>query len=264
MPPLPVALTIAGSDSGGGAGIQADLLTFAACGVYATSAITCLTAQNPDGVSGIHAVPGDFVREQAERVTAYFKVGAVKTGMLLNADIIGARGSFLSWHPANPLRARPGDGRHEQRQAARGGRARRAAHPARPARRALVTPGTPTRQQIFLGRSPAGSPPTQVDDALALAKILGVPMLLKGGHAGTGTLTDIFATPDGETGFFTAHRHETVDTHGSGCTLAAAVTARLAKGDPLPVAVAAAHAYLQRAIHAPLRVAGRDFIAHLR
>lgn len=261
MQQLPVALTIAGSDSGGGAGIQADILTFAACGVFATSAITCLTAQNPDGVSGVHPCPGAFVREQADRVAEFFPVGAVKTGMLLNADIIGAVAGFLAAHPRIPYILDP------VMVATSGARlldasALTALREKLVPRAALVTPNL-DEAAILLGRRPAGAPPEQTEDAILLAVRLGVPVLLKGGHAETETLTDIFATPAGETLVLGATRNSSVDTHGSGCTLAAAIAAHLARGLPLPDAVAAAHAHLQRGIHAPLRVAGRDYIAHL-
>jgi hydroxymethylpyrimidine/phosphomethylpyrimidine kinase len=92
---LPVALSIAGSDSGAGAGIQADLLTFAAQGVFGTTAITCLTAQNPRGVSGIQASPAAFVVEQCAQVAAHFHPKALKTGMLLNAEIVLAVAGFI-------------------------------------------------------------------------------------------------------------------------------------------------------------------------
>jgi hydroxymethylpyrimidine/phosphomethylpyrimidine kinase len=92
---LPVALSIAGSDSGAGAGIQADLLTFASQGVFGTTAITCLTAQNPRGVSGIQASPAAFVVEQCAQVAAHFHPKALKTGMLLNAEIVLAVAGFI-------------------------------------------------------------------------------------------------------------------------------------------------------------------------
>ena len=263
MNAIPVALSIAGSDSGGGAGIQADLLTFAACGVYGTTAITCLTAQNPSGVSGIHAVPGAFVREQAEQVAKFFPVAAVKSGMLLNADIIGAVADFLAAHPKIPYVLDP------VMVASSGARLldesaldalRRKLIP----RAALVTPNL-DEAAILMGRRPSGSPPAQTADAVSLAQNLGVPVLLKGGHAaGTDTLTDVLATPAGDTRVFTAARHPHIDTHGSGCTLAAAIAAHIARGRPLAEAVAAAHAYLRRAIAAPVPVAGREYIAHLR
>lgn len=93
---LASALTIAGSDSGAGAGIQVDLLTFAANGVYGTTAITCLTAQNPTGVSGIQATPADFVIEQCQQVILHFQPRALKTGMLLNTEIVEAVARLIS------------------------------------------------------------------------------------------------------------------------------------------------------------------------
>lgn len=262
-PPLPVALSIAGSDSGGGAGIQADLLTFAACGAYGATAVTCLTAQNPAGVSGIHAVPGAFVREQAEQVAKFFPVGAVKSGMLLNADIVGAVADFLDAHPQIPYVLDPvmvaSSGARLLDESALDALVSRLVP-----RAALVTPNL-DEAAILLGRRPAGSPPGQTDDAVALAQKLGVPVLLKGGHAaGTDTLTDALATPAGETRVFSAGRHARIDTHGSGCTLAAAVAAHVARGLPLGEAAARAHAYLRRAIADPVLVAGREYIAHLR
>jgi hydroxymethylpyrimidine/phosphomethylpyrimidine kinase len=261
MQQLPVALTIAGSDSGGGAGIQADILTFAACGVYATSAITCLTAQNPDGVSGVHACPGAFVREQAERVAEFFPVGAVKSGMLLNADIIGAVADFLAAHPRipyilDPVMVATSGARLLDESALTALRERLVP------RAALVTPNL-DEAAILLGRRPAGAPPEQTADAVALAQKLGVPVLLKGGHANTRVLTDVFATPSGDTLVLSGRRNPDIDTHGSGCTLAAAVAAHLAKGRSLVDAVADAHEYLQRAIATPVRVAEKNYIAHL-
>lgn len=147
---LPVAPTIAGSDSGGGAGMQADFLTFAANGVFGTTVITCLTAQNPDGVSAITAMEPGFLRAQAEQVAAFFKLRAIKTGMLFG--------------------------------------------------------GAVTR--------------------------------------------------------FNSRRITGVDTHGSGCTLSAAIAAQLAHGLALGDAVAAAHAYLGRSLAAALDVGGRKFINH--
>jgi len=252
---LPVALTIAGSDSGGGAGIQADLLTFAACGVFATSAISCLTAQNPDGVTGVHRVPGEFVREQAERVAAYFRVGAVKSGMLPDAGIIRQVAEFLDAHPAIPYVLDPVMVASSGARLIDAGALDAMTRLLIP-RATLVTPNL-DEAAVFLGRRPESDA-----DALELAARFGVPVLVKGGHAETDEPLDIFATPCAETAVFRARRRRDTDTHGSGCTLAAAIAASLAKGESLPGAIAAAHTYLQRAIHAPLRVAGREFIDH--
>ena len=96
--PLPIAMTVAGSDSGGGAGIQADLLTFCGLNVFGTSAITCLTAQNPDGVAAVEVMSPAFVLEQIKQVKKYFPLNALKTGMLFDVDIIMAVASFLQEH----------------------------------------------------------------------------------------------------------------------------------------------------------------------
>lgn len=262
MPSIPVALTIAGSDSGGGAGIQADILTFAACGAYATSAITCLTAQNPDGVSGVHAAPGAFVREQADQVAKFFPVGAVKTGMLFNADIIGAVAGFLAAYPAIPYILDP------VMIATSGARlldeaALAALREKLVPRAALVTPNL-DEAAVFLGYRPSGLSLTQKDDALALAKKLGVPVLLKGGHASSKNLIDVFATPAGDTLVLNTERRDDIDTHGSGCTLAAAIAAFVAAGRPLREAVADAHDYLRRGIATGISVDGKSYIAHLK
>lgn len=258
---LPVALTIAGSDSGAGAGIQADLLTFAANEVFGTTAITCLTAQNPDSVSSVHAAPGAIVREQAEQVARYFDIGAVKTGMLFNTEIIDAVSAFLSAHPNIPYILDPvmisTSGAKLLDEAAL-----LAIRSQLIPRAALVTPNL-DEAALFLGRRPAGIPLTQKDDALELAKKLGVPVLLKGGHASSAfEIVDAFATPEGNGFVLTSNRREDIDTHGSGCTLAAAITAGLAKGESLAEAIQSAHAYLQRGIHSGITVRDRVFISH--
>ena len=123
---------------------------------------------------------------------------------------------------------------------------------------ALVTPNL-DEATILLGRKSQGG----IDEALELAKAYGVPFLLKGGHAEGDDLTDCLAWPTGETKTFGARRAPHVDTHGSGCTLSAAITAQLAKGKSLSEAVTIAHAYLQGAIHGPIQVAGLNCIRHL-
>ena len=120
-----IAVTIAGSDSGGGAGIQADLKTFAALGVYGASVITALTAQNTKGVTGIHDVPADFIAAQIDAVFSDLKVGAVKIGMLSNAAAIAAVAAGLDRYKAKQHRARSGDGRDLRRPAAQARRDRR-------------------------------------------------------------------------------------------------------------------------------------------
>ncbi len=253
---LPVVLSIAGSDSGAGAGIQADLITFASQGVFGTTAITCLTAQNPHGVSGIHASPAAFVVEQCRQVTAHFHPKALKTGMLLNTEIVLAVADFIqaAGIPAviDPVMVASSGATLLSPEAIEAVRMRLIP---------LATLVTPNLDEatLLLGRKSKGG----IDEALELAKVYGVPFLLKGGHAEGDELTDVLAHPNGETKTFRARRAPHVDTHGSGCTLSAAITAQLAKGKSLSEAVTIAHAYLQGAIHGPIQVAGLNCIRHL-
>ena len=253
---LPVALSIAGSDSGAGAGVQADLLTFAAHGVFGTTAITCLTAQNPRGVSGVQASPPAFVTEQCTQVATHFRPKALKTGMLLNAEIVLAVADFIqtSGIPAvvDPVMVATSGATLLAPDAVAAVKTRLIPLAA------VVTPNL-DEATILLGRKSLGG----VAEALELAKAYGVPFLLKGGHAEGDDLTDSLAWPTGETKTFTARRAPNVDTHGSGCTLSAAIAAQLAKGKTLAEAVTIAHAYLQGAIHGPIQVAGLNCIRHL-
>ena len=252
---LPVALSIAGSDSGAGAGVQADLLTFAAQGVFGTTAITCLTAQNPRGVSGIQACPAAFVVEQCTQVATHFQPTALKTGMLLNAEIVLAVAGFIKTAgiPAvvDPVMVASSGATLLAPDAIAAVRTQLIPLAA------LVTPNL-DEATILLGRKALGGKA----EACELAKMYGVPFLLKGGHAEGDDLTDCLAWPTGETKIFAARRALKVDTHGSGCTLSAAITAQLAKGKGLSEAVTIAHAYLQGAIHGPIQVAGLNCIRH--
>ena len=255
---LPVALTIAGSDSGAGAGIQADLLTFAARGVFGTTAITCLTAQNPLGVSAIHAAPAMFVSEQCRQVKTHFHPRALKTGMLLSAEIVEAVAGFIaaSGIPAvvDPVMVATSGATLLDPAAVAAVRGKLLP---------LATVVTPNLDEasLLLGRPAVGGEHCAAE-ALELARLFGVPFLLKGGHARGDDLVDTLAWPDGRTLTFRARRMPGVDTHGSGCTLSAAIAAELAKGQPLANAVTEAHAYLQEAIRRPLTVAGLRCIRH--
>lgn len=276
---LPVALTIAGSDSGGGAGIQADLLTFAAHGVFGTTAITALTAQNPAGVSGVRAVAADFVREQAEQVARFFKVRAAKTGMLADAEIIAAVADFFDAHReiflvVDPVMVATSGAKLLAPDAVSALRERLIP------RAALVTPNLDEAEVLlgekFAWRENSETLPADVSaTAKKLARALGVPVLLKGGHGNGRELHDALAFPrdDAATICRTSARIQKVDTHGSGCTLSAAIAANLAKAsargassvfDALPQCVADAEDYVRRAMSAPVDVGGSRFIAHLR
>lgn len=258
---LPVALTIAGSDSGAGAGIQADLLSFAANGAFGTTAITCLTAQNPDGVSAVHAAPPDMVAAQIRQVLAHYPVRAAKTGMLLDAGIIGAVQEALRPHPALPLVVDPvmvaTSGarllREDAIEALRGRLLPRAT---------VITPNL-DEAELLLGRRPRETAAGMADDAAALARAFGTAVLLKGGHAKGDRLVDVLVDREGRTvATLEATRVADVDTHGSGCTLSAALAARLAAGDGLADAFAAAHAYLQRGLRGAIQAGPRRQIGH--
>jgi len=259
LSPLPCALTIAGSDSGAGAGLQADLLTFAALGVYGTTAVTCLTAQNPRGVSALHAAPATFVREQCQQVQAYFHPQALKTGMLLETAIVEVVADFIreSRIPAviDPVMVAT-SGATLLTPAAIEAMQKKLLPLA-----SLVTPNL-DEASILLGKKVQGGADAE-PDARTLAKTYGVPFLLKGGHASGNLLLDVLAWPHGRTMTLSAPRAPGVDTHGSGCTLSAAITAYLAKGLNLEEAVQAGHAYLQQAIHKPMLVKGLKTIRHL-
>jgi hydroxymethylpyrimidine/phosphomethylpyrimidine kinase len=239
----PVALTIAGSDSGGGAGIQADLKTFAALGVYGTSAITAITAQNTQRVTRVFELPPDLVAAQIDAVVSDIGADAVKTGMLASAAIIEAVAAKLREHGLRPLVVDPvmvaksGDRLLREDAVAA---LREQLLPLA----AILTPNLP-EAEVLLGRSLA-----TWDDVRAAAKELvamgAQAVVMKGGHR-EGPATDILY--DGqEFHEYTASRVDTVNTHGTGCTFASAIAAGLARGESLHSAVAMAKAYVTKAL----------------
>lgn len=257
---LVAALTIAGSDSGAAAGIQADLLTFAACGVYGTTALTALTAQNPHGISALHPVPPAFVRAQIDQVLAYYPVRALKTGMLARLDIVEAVADFLASRPDLPAVIDPvmvaTSGALLLEPAAVQAVMQRLLP-----RATLITPNF-DEAAVLLGHRPDSTREALEDAALALARRFGVAVLLKGGHVPTDPVVDLLARPEKILLRLHAPRIRDVDTHGGGCTLAAAITAHLALGCGLVEAVQLAHAGLQRAFAQPLILNGQKFLNH--
>lgn len=242
-----IAVTIAGSDSGGGAGIQADLKTFSALGVYGASVITALTAQNTMGVQGIHDVPPAFVAQQIDSVFSDLSVDAVKIGMLSQPAIIEAVADGLDHHRATQVVLDP------VMVAASGDRllAPEAVDALRHVllpRALIVTPNLPEAAALL------NAPLAQDEQAMwrQAERILAFgprAVLVKGGH-GTGTeSTDILLDAQGVRRF-TAPRIETLNTHGTGCTLSSAIAAGLAKGLPLDDAVAAGKSFISAAIGA--------------
>ncbi|MFO0727063.1 MAG: bifunctional hydroxymethylpyrimidine kinase/phosphomethylpyrimidine kinase [Myxococcota bacterium] len=239
------ALSIAGSDSGGGAGIQADLLTFAAFGVHGCSAITALTAQSTRAVTGVELVAPAFVEQQIETVLADIEVHAVKTGMLATAPIIEAVRRALARHPELPLVLDPV-------MVAESG-ARLLAPDAIASlvtmfpRARLVTPNLPELEAI-LGRLPEAVE-DMVEAGRALQALGAQAVLVKGGHR-VGDPTDVLLDGPRAPLVMSGPRIATTATHGTGCTYASAITAGLALGQPLEAAVASAHDYLAQAIAA--------------
>ena len=247
---VPVALTIAGSDSSGGAGIQADLKTFAALGVYGASVITALTAQNTKGVTAIHEVPANFIAAQIDAVFADLDVGAVKIGMLGNAAAAGAVTAGLDRHRPRHVVLDP------VMVASTGADLLRA--DAMDGLRSLMSRADVITPNLFEAATLLDAPLARDEDAMRTQaqKLLALgagAVLIKGGHAGGPDSVDLLVEADG-CARFTAPRIATKNTHGTGCTLAAAVAAGLAKGLSLNAAVREAEAYVSAAIAAADRV----------
>lgn len=247
-----VALTIAGSDSSGGAGIQADLKTFAALGVYGASAITALTAQNTRGVTGIHDVPPDFIVAQIDAVFADLEVGAVKIGMLSQASAIAAIAAALDRHKAKNIVLDP------VMVAASG--ARLLANDAIATlqkelvpRALLITPNLPEAAALT-DTPPAATEAEMAAQARRLRDAGARNVLIKGGHGDGPESVDLLIGPDVHLRL-AAPRQPTRNTHGTGCTLSSAVAAGLARGLDLAAAVRAAKDYVTAAIAAADRLA---------
>lgn len=252
-PPRPIALTIAGSDSGGGAGIQADVKTFTALGCHATTVLTCVTAQNPRAVTGVQALTPKLVQQQLAAVQAELPARAVKTGMLFSAGIIAAVAEFFAASPRTPLIVDPvmvatSGAVLLQPAAIRTLQARLLP------RATLVTPNL-DEAQLLLGRK-LTTREHLLDAALELHETYGCAALVKGGHLRLGRAA-VDVLYDGRR--FTvlqARRILHVSTHGTGCTYAAAIAARLAHGSELAAAVATAKQFITTAIAQSYR-AGR-------
>jgi hydroxymethylpyrimidine/phosphomethylpyrimidine kinase len=238
-------LIIAGSDSGGGAGIQADIKTVTALGGFAMTALTALTAQNTQGVFGVHPVPLDFIRQQIEVVLSDIGADVIKTGMLGDsATIETVCAALADFAPGVPLVLDPV-------MVAKGGHHLLATEAVATMRRRLLPLATVITPNLPEAEALAGMPIGSVADMRVAASALlalGVPaVLLKGGHLAGDTLVDLLATADG-VDEFAAPRIETRHTHGTGCTTASAVAAGLAQGLTLRDAVIRARAYVRAAI----------------
>ncbi len=236
-------LIIAGSDSGGGAGIQADIKAVTAMGGYAATAITAITVQNTLGVHGVHPLPLDLIEAQARAVLDDIGADAIKTGMLGSTEVVERVAAILDTCAAPAI--------IDPVMVAKGG------HPLLPdeavqavrslmiPRAALLTPNAPEAEAL------TGLTVADLDGQRRAGDfLLGMgarAVLMKGGHVPGDTVIDVLVTPDGET-LLEGERVETRNTHGTGCTLASACAAGIARGLPLEVAVAQAWAYVAEAI----------------
>ena len=252
------ALTIAGSDSGGGAGIQADLKAFAAHGVHGLSAIAALTAQNTRGVTAVHVPPVAFLRAQLDALFDDFRIGAVKLGMLANAEVIHTVADALEHYRAqghappvvlDPVMVATSGARLLDPDALQALRTRLLPMAA------LITPNIPEAEWLLERRIDSAA---QADAALEALRARGAKaVLLKGGHLPVpGPMVDRYG--DGERlAQFTQERLD-LEGHGTGCTLASAIAANLCQGLPLFVACEAATAY----VHGALLHASRPGLGH--
>lgn len=261
---IPVTLTIAGSDSGGGAGIQADLKTFHSFGCFGTSAITAITAQNTTGVRAVQGVDPEIVGAQLEAILEDFPVAAAKTGMLYSAAIIRrvrqvweAKGATIPL-VVDPVMVSTSGHRLLEEDAIR-------EMVEFLSIATIITPNLP-EASVILGRDVE-----RVDEmekaARDLAKMTGVAVLLKGGHLPgetSGEIQDVFFDGE-EIRLFRTPKQETRNTHGTGCTLSSAIVSGLAHGLPLPESISRAQDFLQNAIRrAPGFGKGHGPLNHFR
>lgn len=252
---VPIALSIAGSDPSGGAGIQADLKTFSALGAYGTAVITALTAQNTTGVTGVHVVPAGFVTEQLETLVADVSIDVVKIGMLANAEIVAVVASFLARQRydlvvLDPVMIATSGDRLLSNQAAD---AMRGLLPAA----SVITPNL-AEAAVLLDGPIAASVAAMHDQAHALLALGAQRVLLKGGHlpGGNGAggvagaeMVDVFLGPEGEYEL-RGPRVATSNTHGTGCSLSSALAALRPQRDDWLMTARDAKAWLTGALAA--------------
>jgi hydroxymethylpyrimidine/phosphomethylpyrimidine kinase len=256
---MQIALTIAGSDSGGGAGLQADLKTFQRFGVFGTSVVTAVTAQNTQGVRAVHPVPADIVSAQLDALAEDLPPAALKSGMLATAAVVEAVADAIAGHGwrryvLDPVLVASSGDRLLEPGALELVRERLVplAH--------LVTPNLDEAQ--VLAGFPVADLPAMERAGAALVLAGAHAALVTGGHLPGDELVDVLVTPSGGHRF--PHRRiATTSTHGTGCTLSAAITAGLALGHPLETAVFDAIQYLERALaSAPGLGRGRGPLDH--
>ncbi|MEE8579895.1 MAG: bifunctional hydroxymethylpyrimidine kinase/phosphomethylpyrimidine kinase [Hyphomicrobium sp.] len=247
----PVALTIAGSDSSGGAGIQADLKTFTVLGVYGASVLTALTAQSTRGVSGILAVPPDFVREQIDAVAGDFAIGAVKTGMLNDRETVAVVVNALKHHELRPLVVDPVI-------VATSGDTLLAPDAVQAMRDELIPHAdilTPNLHEAarLLDQPVAKDEAGMLAQARALLRLGCKAVVIKGGHGEGAEAVDFLVEGDAVTRL-ALPRITTRNTHGTGCTFSAVIVANLARGVPIKQSVSDAKRFVHEALQSGARL----------
>lgn len=247
----PIALTIAGSDSGGGAGVQADIKAMSANDVFGATVITAVTAQNTTAVTAVHEIPADVVAAQIDAVLSDLNVGVIKLGMLFSVPIIAATADRIKGFDGpvvtDPVMiAKSGDALLQDT-------AVDALITHILPHTTLLTPNLPEAARL-LNTAVATTDDDMADQARQLLALGPKAVLMKGGHADGDTCTDVLVDATGVVATCSAPRVDTRNTHGTGCTYSAAIAARLAHGDDLKTAVTTAHRYLQAAIVASDRL----------
>ena len=257
----PRVLIVAGSDSSGGAGIQADLKTLSALGAYGMTAITAITVQNTLGVTDVHAIPSAVVAAQMRSCLEDIGADAIKLGMLHSAELIDAVAEVLAEYPAIPVIADPV-------MVAKGGAALLQSEAVGALANmilplaAVVTPNT-EEAAVLLGSAVEDEPAAE-RAARELSDRFDTAVLLKGGHLSGAGVQNLLAQPDGSVARFVSPRLDTQHTHGTGCTLASAISAGVAAGLPLNQAVSHACGFVHAAIaNAPGFGQGHGPIDHL-
>ncbi len=241
----PNVLTIAGSDPSGGAGIQADLKTFSALGAYGTSVITALTAQNTRGVRGVHPVPPDFIEAQLDALLDDVHIDAIKIGMVASREVAETLRRVLErqrprWIVLDPVMvAKSGDILVDNAGIA-------AVREILVPMADLITPNLPEAAVLLAGAVPETRAGMEIL-ATGLRDLGAGAVLLKGGHLREDSSPDLLITPEALL-WLEGPRVDTRNLHGTGCSLSSAITARLALGDSLPDAVAAAKSWLVDAL----------------
>ncbi|MCZ8155049.1 MAG: bifunctional hydroxymethylpyrimidine kinase/phosphomethylpyrimidine kinase [Leptospira sp.] len=245
MKNYPITLTIAGSDTGGGAGVQADLKTFSSLSTFGTTVFTCLTAQNPDGVSAIHEIPASFIKQQLSAVLDYFPVNAAKTGMLFSKSIIMTVGEILAKHKeikvvVDPVMIATSGAKLLQDDAIESMKS------------TLIPLATLLTPNLDEASHLLGEHIASYDELEKAAKnlydLFHVPILLKGGHL-KNAIDAVDVLFDGKSIYeFKKKYLQNKNTHGTGCTYSSAITAYLARGMSLVEAVGHAKEYIHSAL----------------